>query len=40
MHIVETVAANYSREAADDYETRNDLQQLEDYAQQLRGVGL
>jgi manganese transport protein len=39
MHIVETVAANYSREAADDYETRNDLQQLEDYAQQLRGLG-
>ena len=34
MHVVETVAANYSGEAADDYETRNDLQQLEDYAQQ------
>ena len=39
LHIVETVAANYSGEAADDYETRNDQQQLEDYALQLRTLG-
>lgn len=39
IHVVETVAANYSGEAADDYETRNDLQRLEDYAQQLRELG-
>lgn len=39
LHIVETVAANYSGEAADDYETRNDQQQLEDYAMQLRTLG-
>ncbi|TKK69816.1 iron/manganese transporter [Ilyomonas limi] len=39
MHIVETVAANYSGEAADDYETRNDQQQLEDYAWQLTELG-
>lgn len=39
IHIVETVAAKYSGDAADDYETRNDLQQLEDYAQQLKELG-
>lgn len=39
MHIVETVAANYSGEAADDYETRSDLQRLEDYEQQLIKLG-
>jgi manganese transport protein len=39
MHIVETVAAKYSGEAADDYETRNDQERLDLYAQQLRDLG-
>jgi manganese transport protein len=39
MHIVETVAAKYSGEAADDYETRNDQERLDLYAQQLREMG-
>ncbi len=39
MHIVETVAAKYSGEAADDYETRKDQQRLEDYAAQLKKLG-
>ncbi len=39
MHIVETASANYLRESTDDYETRKDMQQLGDYAAQLREMG-
>ncbi|MGI8951323.1 MAG: Nramp family divalent metal transporter [Chitinophagaceae bacterium] len=38
MHVVETVSAKYFGEAADDYETRKDLQRLELYASQLRNL--
>jgi manganese transport protein len=39
LHIVETVAAKYSGEASDDYETRKDEERLEAYALQLRDMG-
>lgn len=39
MHIVETASANYLGASSDDYETRRDLQQLDDYAKQLKSMG-
>lgn len=39
IHVVETASANYFGAAADDYETRNDHQRLEDYALQLKELG-
>lgn len=39
IHVVETASANYFGAAADDYETRNDHQRLEDYAEQLKDLG-
>ncbi len=39
IHVVETASANYFGAAADDYETRNDHQRLEDYAIQLKNLG-
>lgn len=39
LHIVETVSARYLGDKADDYETRSDSAQLEQYAAQLRNMG-
>jgi manganese transport protein len=39
LHIVETASASYSGESSDDYETRNDKERLDSYANQLRGMG-
>lgn len=39
MHVVETASANYFGASADDYETRDDHQRLEDYALQLKNLG-
>ncbi len=39
MHVVETASAKYFGSAADDYETRNDHQRLEEYAKQLKELG-
>ncbi|MDR0792742.1 MAG: Nramp family divalent metal transporter, partial [Chitinophagaceae bacterium] len=39
MHIVETASAKYFGASADDYETRNDEDQLKIYAQQLNDAG-
>jgi manganese transport protein len=39
LHVVESVAAKYSGEKSDDYETRGDKARLESYATQLRGMG-
>jgi len=39
MHIVETASSNYLGESTDDYETRKDMQQLNDYAEQLKSMG-
>ncbi|CAN5118110.1 Nramp family divalent metal transporter [soil metagenome] len=39
MHIVETASAKYLGDAADDYETRKDLERLEQYALQLNSMG-
>ncbi len=39
LHIVETASAKYFGDAADDYETRNDTERLEDYAAQLKARG-
>jgi manganese transport protein len=39
MHIVETASAKYFGASADDYETRNDEEQLKIYAQQLNDSG-
>lgn len=36
LHIVETASANYLGNASDDYETRKDLERLEEYEQQLK----
>lgn len=39
VHIVETVSAKYLGVAADDYETREDRERLENYASQLNSLG-
>lgn len=39
IHVVETAAANYSGASSDDYETRKDLERLEQYVIQLRANG-
>lgn len=39
LHIVETVSARYSGDAAGDYESEKDLERLEKYAAQLRSMG-
>jgi manganese transport protein len=39
LHIVESVSARFLGEESDDDETRNDMQQLEDFAAQLQGLG-
>ncbi len=39
MHVVETASANYFGSAADDFETRNDHERLEEYAKQLQDLG-
>jgi len=39
MHIVETASAKYLGESSDDYETRKDMERLENYAIQLRSMG-
>ena len=38
LHIVETASANYLGDASDDYETRKDMERLEQYALQLRNM--
>jgi manganese transport protein len=39
LHIVETVSAKYFGASADDYETREDMDRLQLYAQQLKTLG-
>ncbi len=39
LHIVESVAATVTGKASDDLETRNDMKQLENYAEQLKKLG-
>lgn len=39
LHVVETVSAQYSRDAAGDYESEKDRERLEKYAAQLQGMG-
>lgn len=38
LHIVETAPANYLGNASDDYETRKDMERLEEYALQLKNM--
>lgn len=39
VHVVETVSARYSGDAAGDYESEKDHERLEKYAAQLKGMG-
>lgn len=39
LHIVESVTATVTGKASDDLETRNDMKQLENYAEQLQKLG-
>jgi manganese transport protein len=39
LHIVETASAKYLGESSDDYETRKDMERLEEYAAQLKNMG-
>ncbi|CAN5516174.1 Nramp family divalent metal transporter [soil metagenome] len=39
LHIVETASAKYLGESSDDYETRKDMERLEEYGVQLRNMG-
>jgi manganese transport protein len=39
LHVVESVAAKYSGETSDDYETRKDKQRIESYVEQLKQLG-